>query len=222
MIKIALAYGEKLFMQLLENFLRAESNIQCLFTASNGKEFLRKVSETPELPQVVLLDLKMNDMEGTELIAKLKVMHPDMKYILMSSYYKKTFTGHAFKMGANALVPKTMSPEQLLKVITAVYTKGCYFMEEQIDILRSQIKPRTPRPKFAKEGEFTEREIEVLRLLCEQYTAQEIADKLFISRRTVEGHKDNLFAKTGARNLAGLVIYALQNQLVSQDRLSAF
>ncbi|EAY25321.1 response regulator transcription factor [Microscilla marina] len=222
MIKIALAYGEKLFTQLLENFLRNESNIQCLFTALSGKEFLCQIKKTPEPPQVVLLDLKMTDMEGTELIEKLKATHPDMKYILMSSYYKKTFTGYALKTGANALVPKEISPEYLLKVIALVHTKGYYFMEEQIEVLRSQIKPRPPRPNFINEGEFTDREMEVLRLLCEQYTAQEIADKLFISRRTVEGHKDNLFAKTGARNLAGLVIYALQNQLVSQDSLSTF
>ncbi|WP_299460485.1 response regulator transcription factor [uncultured Microscilla sp.] len=222
MIKIALAYGEKLFTQLLESFLIKESNIQCLFTALSGKEFLRQIKKTPEPPQVVLLDLKMTDMEGTELIKKLKATHADMKYILMSSYYKKTFTGYALKTGANALVPKEISPEYLLKIIALVHTKGYYFMEEQIEVLRSQIKPRPPRPKFINEGEFTDREMEVLRLLCEQYTAQEIADKLFISRRTVEGHKDNLFVKTGARNLAGLVIYALQNQLVSQDNLSTF
>lgn len=222
MIKVALAYSEQLFTQLLESFLLREPTTQCLFTAFNGKEFLHKMSAATELPQVVLLDLKMNDMEGIELIKKLRQKHPHVKYILMSSHYKKTFTGHALKMGANALVPKAMSPEQLLTVIASVHAKGYYFMEEQVEILRSQIKPRTPRPKFVEEGVFTEREMEVLRLLCEQYTAQEIADKLFISRRTVEGHKDNLFAKTGARNLVGLVIFALQNQLVSQDRLSAY
>jgi len=220
MIKIAIAYGEKLFVQLLEGFFKRERHVQCLFTAQNGKELLNQIKKSHQLPDLILLDLKMQDMEGIKLVEILRENYPQVKYLLMSSHYKKSFTGHILKMGANALIPKEISLDHLLNAIQSVHNKGYYFIEEQIDTLRAQIKPHTPKPKFVTQDEFTEREKQILQLLCEQYTAKEIAEKLYISRRTVEGHKDNLFAKTGARNLAGLVIYAIQNQLINYNNLS--
>lgn len=91
-----------------------------------------------------------------------------------------------------------------------------YLIWEQNSKYYPQIKTKTPKPTLTYQEKLTEREKEVLHLICQQYTVKEIAEKLFVSNRVVEGHKDNLFAKTGARNLAGLVIYAIQNQLINQ------
>lgn len=222
MIRIAIADKEELFVQLLEGFLEKQTCIECLFTASSGKELLDKIAQITSKPHLILLDFKMKDMEAAMIIKKVRHISPDTKYAMVSANYKKTFTGHLMKIGASAFVSKGISTAHLLDVIKSVHFKGYYFMEEQIDVLRSQIRPTTPKPKFLEKEEFTEREKEILLLLCAQYTAQEIADKLFISRRTVEGHKDNLFAKTGARNLAGLVIYAMQNQLIAPNYSPVF
>lgn len=219
MTNIALADDEELFVQLLQEFLNKQSPISCNLTALSGEELLKKIDKAPIKPDIVVLDLKMKELDGAETATILRNKYPEMKSIVMSSYYKKSFMGYMLRAGVNAFVPKGISPQLLLKVITSVQERGYYFMEEQIEVMRSQIKTKAPKPTLTYQEKLTEREKEVLHLICQQYTAKEIAEKLFVSNRTVEGHKDNLFAKTGARNLAGLVIYAIQNQLVNQGDL---
>jgi DNA-binding NarL/FixJ family response regulator len=90
-------------------------------------------------------------------------------------------------------------------------------MEEQIEVMRSQIATTAPAPVLSTEEALTDREVEILQLICKQFTAQQIADKLFITKRTVEGHKSNLLLKTSAKNTAGLVIYAIQKQIINID-----
>lgn len=222
MIKIAIADDEELFVQLLENFLNKQAHLKCVATALSGEDLLKRIDQSLDKPNVVILDLRMKNLDGAETVMMLKDRHPEVKSIVISSHYQKSFMGYMLRAGVNAFIPKGVSPEHLLKVIESVHHKGFYFMEEQVETMRSQIKPQAPKPKLKLEEEFTEREREVLTLLCQQFTAKEIAEKLFVSKRTVESHKDNLFAKTGARNLAGLVIYAIQNQLVNQADLPMF
>jgi len=222
MIKVAIADDEELFVQLLENFLNKQPHLQCLLAALSGEELLKKVEQSPDKPDIVILDLRMKNLDGAETVMMLKDQYPAIKSIVISSHYQKSFMGYMLRAGVNAFIPKGISPINLLKVIESVYQKGFYFLEEQVETMRSQIKTQAPKPKLKLEEEFTEREREVLTLLCQQFTAKEIADKLFVSKRTVESHKDNLFAKTGARNLAGLVIYAIQHQLVNQEDLPMF
>jgi len=222
MIKVAIADDEELFVQLLENFLNKQAHLTCIMTALSGEELLKQIEKSPEKPTIVLLDLRMKNLDGAETVSKLKDRYPAIKCIVISSHYQKSFMGYMLRAGVNAFIPKGISPANLLKVVDSVSQKGFYFLEEQVETMRSQIKTQAPKPKLKLEEEFTEREREVLTLLCQQYTAKEIADKLFVSKRTVESHKDNLFAKTGARNLAGLVIYAIQNQLVNQEDLPMF
>ena len=219
MTKIVLADDEELFVQLLEDFLNKQSHIDCLFTALSGEDLLKKIERAPVLPDIAILDLKMKNLDGAETASILKQRHPEIKSIVMSSYYKKSFMGYMLRAGVNAFVPKGISPQLLLKVIESVRERGYFFMEEQVEVMRSQINNRVPKPTLSYQEKLTERELEVLQLLCQQFSAKEIAERLFVSKRTVEGHKDNLFAKTGARNLAGLVIYAIQNQLVKQEDL---
>ena len=119
------------------------------------------------------------------------------------------------KCGASAFLPKEVSPDKLVAVIDEVVNKGHSFDTQQIDTLREQVSGRSPKPRLDKTQALTERETEVLQLLCEQLTAREIAEKLFITQRTVEGHKNNLMLKSGAKNLAGLVVFAIQAGIVN-------
>jgi len=222
MITIALADDEVLFTQLLQGFFDTQAHINCLFSAINGEEMLAKLDQASTTPAIVILDLKMSGINGVETAHLMKQKFPTIKTIIISSFYDKTFMGYMLRVGANAFLPKTISPPTLVEVIEAVHTNDCYFTKEQLEVMRHQIAPQAPKPKFSYQESFTQREKEVLRLICKQCTAQEIADQLFVSKRTVDGHKNSLFAKTGARNIAGLVIYAIQHQLIEQSDLPLF
>lgn len=122
------------------------------------------------------------------------------------------------KNNIDAFLPKELNPDELLKVIKVVHHKGHYFTEEQVTAMRTQISNKVPKPKFEGNA-LSKREVDVLQAICRQYTAQEISERLFISKSTVEGHKNNLLQKTGARNSAGLVIFAVQHQLFNANEL---
>lgn len=218
-IKIAIVDDEVLIVQLLEDYFGKTEGINVMMRAYDGKEFIDQLSETDEHPELVLLDLRMKVMDGVETTTILKERFPDIRIIVMSSHYMSTFMGYMLKTGVNAFIPKEISPDFLTRVIRSVYEHGYYFSEEHVEIMRTQIAPKVPKPKLTKEEVLSERELEILKLICQQLTSQEIADKLFIARRTVEGHKGNLLLKTSVKNTAGLVIYAIQNNLINPDEL---
>lgn len=218
-IKIGIVDDELLIVQLLDDFFRKTDTIQVVLKAYDGKELIDQLAGTTEHPEIVLLDLRMKEMDGVETTTILKERYPDIKIIVMSSHYMSTFMGYMLKTGVNAFIPKEISPDFLMKVIRSVHEHGYYFSEEHVSVMRTQIAPKVPKPKLTKQEVLSERELEILKLICQQMTSQEIADKLFIARRTVEGHKGNLLLKTSVKNTAGLVIYAIQNNLINPDEL---
>lgn len=219
-ISIAIADDDKLISRLLTDFLHDSGKYTILFTVSNGDELIFKLDESNEnIPEILLLDLRMKGMGGIDSIQYLKLHYPTIKIIVISSYYQESFMGFLFKTGAAAFVPKEISPESLKQIIDTVYHQGIYFSEEQVAKLRLQISSKTPKPALDDESELSKREIEVLKLICQQKTAKEIGEILFISTKTVEGHRNSLFVKTGVKNVVGLVIYALQQNLIEVDNL---
>jgi len=171
------------------------------------------------LPDIILLDLKMTGMDGIEVTQSLKETYPDIKVIVISSHYQKLFMGFMLKTGVSAFLPKGISPVELVDIIRTVYKQGYFFKEDQMAVLREQIPAKAPKPVLQDEELLSEREKDVLKLICQQKTAKEIGDVLFITQRTAEGHKNNLFVKTGAKNIAGLVIYAIQQGVMSVEEL---
>lgn len=218
-IKITITDDDALIVSLLQTYLQSLEGIEVLFTAGSGDELLQKLADTPILPDVALLDLKMAGMDGIEATGKLKTRWPDIKVIVVSSHYQKSFMGFMLKTGVAAFLPKGISPVELVNIIRTVHRQGYYFKDDQLSALRSQIPTNTPRPALTDEEALSEREIDVLKLICQQKTAKEIGELLFITQRTAEGHKNNLFAKTGAKNIAGLVIYAIQHGIIHVDEL---
>lgn len=220
-ISVAIADDDKLISRLLTDFLTESGRYKILFTVSDGEELIFKLEESNDnIPEILLLDLRMKGTSGIDSIQHLKVHYPTIKIIVISSYYQESFMGFLFKTGASAFVPKEISPEYLKQIINTVYHQGIFFSEEQLEKLRLQISSKTPKPTLDYELEFSKREIEVLKLICQQKTAKEIGEVLFISTKTVEGHRSNLFVKTGVKNVVGLVIYALQNNIIGVNDLS--
>lgn len=222
-ISIAITDDDHLVSGLLKSYIEHSGKHQVLFTASDGNDLIAKLDEgRAPVPDVLLLDLRMKGMNGVETIAYLKIHFPDIKIVAVSSYYQHSFIGFLFKTGAAAFVPKGVSPEYLEEVITKVYNQGIFFTEEQVANIRTQISSRSPQPVLDEDSELSGREVEILRLICMQKTAKEIGELLFISTKTVEGHKNNLFLKTGVKNVVGLVIYALQHHLITLEELNIF
>jgi DNA-binding NarL/FixJ family response regulator len=218
-IPVAIVDDDALIVELVKTYLDQQSEVDVVMTAKSGEEFLSLLSEQEKLPEVLLLDLKMEEMSGVEVTSALQTTHPEIKVIVMSSHYKLSFMGFMLKSGVSAFIPKGISPAELLTIIKEVAENGHFFLPEQLTILRNQISSKSPKPVLDDANQLSERELEILKLICQQKTAPEIAEILFIATRTVEGHKNNLFAKTGARNTAGLVIYAIQNQLIDASTI---
>ena len=213
-IHVSIVDDEKLITQLLSNFLQGKPSIKVISTHYDGAELIDFLHETTIAPDVVLLDLKMKQMNGIEASEYLKTNFPDIKIITLSSHYQDANLGYLIKSGANAFLPKEISPAKLIEVIEEVQQKGYYFSVEQINVLRNQISGKIQPPKIDPAEAVSEREKDVLKLICQQMSNQEIADKLFISVRTVEAHRNSLYLKTGTKNLAGLIIYTIKNRLV--------
>lgn len=218
-IKIAITDDDALIVGLLQGYLQNTGVIDVLFTAGGGQELLQKLASTEILPGVLLLDLRMDGMDGLEVSEKLKADYPSIRIIVVSSHYQTSFMGFMLKTGVSAFLPKGVSPVDLLEVINTVHAQGYYFRDDQLATLRGQITGKAPKPILHEEEMLTEREIEVLKLICQQKTSKEIADILSMAPRTADGHRNTLFVKTGAKNIAGLVIYALQQQIVHIDDL---
>jgi DNA-binding NarL/FixJ family response regulator len=216
-INIAIVDDEALIVMLLSDFFSKHERIEVQLTATGGQQIIDSLKQVANIPDILLLDLQMGAMSGIETATILKQCYPDLKIIVVSSHYKKSFMGYMLKLGVNAFLPKGIAPQLLVEAVEEVYAKGYYFMKEQVEVMRNQISSNVPAPSFNTEETLSEREVEILQLICQQLTAQQIADKLFITKRTVEGHKSNLLLKTSAKNTAGLVIYAVQKQIIDID-----
>ena len=218
-MKIAIADDEKLFCHFLKEYLDQQPDMRVVCVASNGADLMEKTKELAESPEIFLLDFNMQGpggatgVDGGEAtIIAVKERFPDAEIIILSTYFQSVFSGHMMRLGVAAFMPKDIEPDELKRVINTVHKQGYYFTPDQIGIMRKQISTRSPKPQL--EEQLTEREIEILLLICQEYTSKEIGEKLFISKRTVDGHKSRLFEKTSAKNIAGLVSYAYKNGLV--------
>ena len=162
----------------------------------------------------------MKTIDGLEVLKHVKTHHPELKVVVISSHYQDNSIGFMTKEGVSGFLPKGMSPFELLDIVKQVHKNGFYLNKDQMEILREQISSKVSKPVIDSDELLTERETEIIKLLCQQKTAKEIGEHLFITQRTVEGHKNNLFTKIGVRNVAGLIVYALQKHIVTLEELS--
>lgn len=215
-ISIVIADDEQLFRSGIHFLLNREENFNVIFEAENGKELLTFMKNTEEFPDVILMDLKMPEMNGIEATKAIHQIYPDINIIALTSYDGRSFITNMIAVGASSYLLKNTSPKMMVHTINEVYKKGFYYDEKVLKIINENtISSSGNRIKNDLDKKLlSKREIGVLELICEQYTTSEIADKLFISHRTVEGHRDNLMLKTRSKNVAGLVIYGIQKKLI--------
>lgn len=215
--KIAITDDETLFRKGLSMIIEDMDNMEVLLEAGHGQDLLNQLedrtSKAQDLPDIALLDLQMPVLNGIETAKRLQANYPDIKIIVLSTHFNKAFILNMIELGAASYLAKNTNPEEMEMTIQNVAEKGFHYNDEVMKIITENMRNKT-RPKASFSEQLTSREEEILQLICEQMTANEIAEKLFISRRTVEGHRNNLLMKLNCRNIAGLVAYAVQNGLV--------
>ena len=221
-IKIILVDDEILFRKGILFLLQREKNIEVIFEASDGQELLSFLNENSEnLPDIILMDLKMPLLNGVEATKIIRNDFPDIKIIALTSYNSNTFILNMIHVGASSYLIKNATPKEMILTINEVDRNGFYYNESVLKVIQEEDlnSNKTIKSRF-DDDHLTNRELEVLECICKQLSTNEIAEKLFISSRTVEGHRNNLLLKTESKNIAGLVVYAIHNKIVNLDNLS--
>lgn len=217
MIKIALADDQLLFRKGMMALIHQFEDMQIVLEASSGNQLLQALSDQPVLPDLVLLDISMPDGNGLETLQQLKKKYPAIRIIMLTIHEEEKFIVKLIDAGANAYLAKNTEPVILEEAIRSVMSTDFYFNKAMLDAMRHAYKYNKNKIQVDDPDGLTSREKEILLLICKEYSTPEIAARLFLSERTVEGHRNHLLQKTGARNAAGLVIYAVQKQLFETD-----
>ncbi|MCB0456206.1 MAG: response regulator transcription factor [Flavobacteriaceae bacterium] len=215
-IKLILADDEELFRVGMSHILSKDPEIDIVFQASNGKELLEYLASCTTLPDIIVMDIKMPELNGVEATKTIHVVYPEISIIALTTYNTKPFIRNMIDVGAAAYLVKNSPTQKVMHTIKQVFYNGFYYDSYVMEAVKGlKNSDKSEAKTFFDEDFITQREKEVLELICLQKTSQEIADALFISKRTVEVHRKNLLEKTGVKNLAGLVVFAIQNNLIS-------
>ncbi len=210
-IKIALVDDHTLFRTGLAGLLDQHEGYKVVATAGSGEEFLELL---PELDvDVVFMDIAMPGIDGAETTRRALVMRPDMRVVTLSMYGDDNYYTRMLDSGASGFLLKDSDIDEVYSAVESVMAGDSYFSTALLGSLTSHMSPlATPQP--SDEDALSDREMEILVEVCRGLSNQEIADKLFISKRTVDKHRANILEKTGCKNTANLVVYAIKNRLV--------
>ncbi|MFA6277695.1 MAG: response regulator transcription factor [Pedobacter sp.] len=216
-INIAIADDQKLFRRGMAALVGTFQNMSLIFEAENGKELLSLCESAVVKPDIILLDLSMPEMNGLDALKILKEKYPKIGVIVLTIHEAGNFILATVQAGANGYLAKNAEPEEVELAIREVYKNDFYFTLPMLATMRKGLTHKTNSTSLENINKLTTREKEVLQLICKQLSSNEIAEKLFLSTRTVEGHRNNLLLKTGSRNIAGLVLYALKHKVFDLD-----
>jgi DNA-binding NarL/FixJ family response regulator len=211
-IKVAIADDHQIFRKGVILSLRPFTNIKFVLEAENGNELLAQMSIAE--PDVVLMDLRMPLKDGIETTKILSKQYPHVNIIVLSMYEDERFVYHLMENGAHGYLLKNAEPQEIRRAIMEVHEKGYYLNNFVNRILLKRTHKQNVVPSISSEITLTDREKDVLKFICMEFTAQEIAQKMEISPRTVEAIKDRLMERFGSKNTAGLVFFAVKNNLV--------
>lgn len=213
-IKLGLIDDHNLFREGIKSLLSKMATIELVLEAVSGKDLFVKLNNV--VPDVILLDLEMDDMNGVDTTLKLQELYPNLKIIILTMHKEERMISYLMEVGANGYLLKDTNPQELEEAIVSVYEKGFYFNSYISEALLKGLKHKSAKPPIiGKDYHLTSRELEVLELITQELTTAEIAEKLFLSVRTVEGHRKNLMLKLEVRNIAGLMIKAIREKIIS-------
>ena len=221
-IHIALVDDHKMFREGLKLIIEQQEDIKVVLEAENGQGLLDALKLQGDIqPDIVLLDLEMPGLNGIKTCEILHREYPEIKVLILSMHQDARLIQNLMKIGAHGYVLKTSQWDELDAGLRQIMDKGYYFSDLVGLAMLNKIKgpPASSINAFTLIPEISKREKEVLQLICKGYSTAEIADQLFISKRTVEGHRASLLRQLEVKNTAGLIIRSLKLQLISLEEL---
>ena len=211
-IKIAIADDHAIFRRGIVSLLQNNDDFEVISQAANGQELIDNLRK--EQPHVILMDLQMPVLDGIRATQQLKKDLSHIKIIIISMHDEAQFVSHLMELGANGYLLKDADPDEVENAIYTVHNEDYYYGAFLLKVMHNRMinKPvKKVVPNFSIQIELSEREIEVLQHICEGTTAPQIAEKINLSHRTIEGHRNRIMEKTGTKNIAGLVAWAVRN-----------
>src|SRR5882724_4886676 len=214
-IKVAIADDHALFRQGVRTALSVRKDIEMIAEADNGMQLLNLLKHIE--PDVILLDIQMPIMDGITTLPEIRKLYPHVKVIILSMHNDHSMISKLMEIGANSYLTKNSDSENIYNAIKTCYEQEFFFNELTNKALLTGLRTRKPEMGTLQDVNLTEKELTVLKLMCEEKTTKEIADIVDISPRTVEAIRDKLKTKTGAKSMAGLVMYAVKNGIIVQQ-----
>jgi DNA-binding NarL/FixJ family response regulator len=214
-IKIALVDDHQIVRDGIKSLLTGLADIEVIDEASDAHSILEKLKTIK--PDIIIVDISLPEISGIELTKIITSQYPSIRILVLSMYTNQEFIFNAIKAGAKGYLPKNITRDELLEAIREIYKGNEYFSKDVSSIiLKSYLKQVKDPDRFdtIQEEKLTNRELEILRFVAEGYSNQLIADKLFISVRTVESHKNHIMQKLELTTTVDLVKYALKNKII--------
>lgn len=209
-IKAFIVDDHPLILDGLTAYLRNSEGLEVVGTANNGEEALKKMQGAQV--DILMTDIHMPKMDGIRLTEEVLKLNPKQKILILTMFGEVSYIKRLLHLGVQGYILKDIDKSDLLTAIKEVVKGKSYFSKEITEVMMNKLRgvaQKSANPVV----ELTEREKEILHLILKQKGNQEIADELYISPRTVEAHKRNLLSKTGSKNVAGLVIFAMENHV---------
>lgn len=212
-LRIYIADDHTLFRKAMVNLLQTFKRVSEVKDAENGKELLTLMKY--DVPDVAIVDLQMPVMDGSETCQNIIQKYPDVKLIILTMHDSEKYILHMMEMGVHAFLLKNTEPDELERAIYAVVEKDFYHNDLVASALRKNFndKKYTKNP-LLKSTELSDREKDIVRLLCQELTNKEIGDRLGLSERTVENHRYRILEKLNLKSTIGLVRYAYESGII--------
>jgi DNA-binding NarL/FixJ family response regulator len=212
-IKVAIADDHKIFRDGIKMALSGKDYIRIIWEAEDGKDLIHKMKI--KLPDVLLMDIRMPEMDGVNAISLLRKEYEHVRIIVLTMYDDQEMISKMMEMGANAYLTKTTDPEEIYNAILACMNEDFYFNDlvNKAVMMKLQTK-KSARPYYPNPIKMSEKELKILKLIAEDKTTEEISKEVFLSPRTIETIRQNMKTKVGAKTIAGLVMYAMRNKLI--------
>jgi len=211
-IKIILTDDHQLFRDGIKSLLENTEHIEIIGEASNGKELLELLKHT--VPDIIILDITLPDISGIEITRQVVSDYPGLNVLILSMHNENEFVVNALKAGARGYLPKDISKHELLEAISSIYKGNEYFSKTISDAFLKKFVQRTRMGLQGENPILTPRETEIVKLVAEGLKNQQIADKLFISVRTVDAHKNNIMKKLNLKSNIDIVKFAIKYELI--------
>ncbi|HJW15808.1 MAG TPA: response regulator transcription factor [Flavisolibacter sp.] len=213
-IKVAIADDHALFRTGVKTSLSSRKDIQMIAEAENGMQLMNLLKHIK--PDVILLDIHMPIMDGYTTLPEIKKLYPEMKVIMLSMNNDPSIITKMMEIGANSYLTKESDSETIYQAIKTCYEQEFFFNDLTNKALLNGLRMKKPQESPMQEVQLTDKEITILKLMCEEKSTKEIADIVDLSPRTVEAIRDKLKTKTGVKSMAGLVMYAVKAGIVEQ------